>query len=69
MKLANGPPKTTLTAWFTANEESSIGHDLLYHDFPGRFSFNKSTKKWKLRPKGQINMYYKYIIHHIKQMI
>lgn len=39
---------TTLTEWFTANRDHQEARDLLYADFPTRFTWH-SKKKWKPR--------------------
>ena len=44
--------KTTLMAFFKANEEYEEAHNLLYHEFPQFFVWLESSKKWKLRQRG-----------------
>uniref|UniRef100_A0A0G4HEZ5 ATP-dependent DNA helicase n=1 Tax=Chromera velia CCMP2878 TaxID=1169474 RepID=A0A0G4HEZ5_9ALVE len=53
-----GPPKTTLTAFFEYNttpparlHPGESPHTLLYHEFPRYYTFNNSTKTWKLRDR------------------
>uniref|UniRef100_A0A0G4F472 Helitron helicase-like domain-containing protein n=1 Tax=Chromera velia CCMP2878 TaxID=1169474 RepID=A0A0G4F472_9ALVE len=53
-----GPPKTTLTAFFEYNSTPSVRlhpgespHTLLYHEFSRYYTFNNSTKTWKLRDR------------------
>ena len=55
-----GNKDTTLTAYFKANVDYPHARLLLYQDFPSKFVWNKSNRKWKLRQKGTAigRMYY-----------
>ncbi len=55
-----GSRDTTLTAYFKANEEYPQARDVLYPDFPSKFVYQKNTRKWKPRKKGDAigRMYY-----------
>jgi hypothetical protein len=44
--------KTTLTEWFEANRTSELASDTTYLDFPSRFVWNASTKRWTVRKRG-----------------
>jgi hypothetical protein len=44
--------QTTLTAWFEANETYPEARQLLYPDFPKRFVWEKTTKRWNLRQRN-----------------
>ena len=37
---------TTLIAWFKLNIEDSNASNLLYHDIPKYYTWNKKEKKW-----------------------
>ena len=44
---------TTLTAFFKANREyPELANNLLYQDFPSKFTSQKKTHKWKPRQRG-----------------
>jgi hypothetical protein len=44
---------TTLTAFFKANQEyPEIANNLLYQDFPSKFTSQPKTLKWKPRQRG-----------------
>lgn len=58
-KRANdGPPATTLTAWFAVNARNHVLPDgtparaLLYADFPRYFTWKADTKTWSKRENG-----------------
>src|SRR3954468_21566687 len=44
--------QTTLTAWFHANTIYPDARRLTYADFPTQWVYNKQTKKWKPRKRG-----------------
>ena len=44
--------KTTLTEWFIANQLHEDAHDVLYIDFPITWVWNKVSKIWTRRKKG-----------------
>ena len=44
--------KTTLTEWFIANSQFPDARNLSYADFPTQWVWVNSTKKWKLRQRG-----------------
>ncbi|CAG8590817.1 9649_t:CDS:2, partial [Cetraspora pellucida] len=49
--------KTTLTAWFEANRDpmlAPLASKYTYAQFPQAFVFNKNTKKWKPRVRGNM---------------
>ena len=43
---------THLTAFFKANERYTFAQDLLYADFPSRFTWDRSAKSWRPRKAG-----------------
>lgn len=43
---------TTLTAFFKANAKYEEGQQMLYHEYPQKFTLVQKTKEWKLRQKG-----------------
>jgi hypothetical protein len=43
---------TTLTAFFKANAKYEEGRQLLYHEYPQKFTSVQKTKEWKLRQRG-----------------
>ena len=57
-RVNNGPPVTTLTAWFDVNARNHVLPDgtpartLLYADFPRYFTWQASDKAWKEREEG-----------------
>ncbi|MCO5547311.1 hypothetical protein L7F22_000759 [Adiantum nelumboides] len=44
--------KTTLTEWFACNVEKPEANDTLYIDFPQKWVWNSSSKKWTKRRRG-----------------
>ena len=44
--------QTTLTAWFYANAVYPEARRLTYANFPTQWVYNKQTKKWKPRQRG-----------------
>ena len=46
--------KTQLTEWFAFNakDQQGVAKDVLYQDFPKKFSFDTKTKTWKLRTRS-----------------
>ncbi|MCO5570635.1 hypothetical protein L7F22_024362 [Adiantum nelumboides] len=44
--------KTTLTEWFACNVENPEANDTLYIDFPQKWVWNSSSKKWTKRRRG-----------------
>ncbi|MCO5573697.1 hypothetical protein L7F22_027471 [Adiantum nelumboides] len=44
--------KTTLTEWFACNVENPEANDTLYIDFPNKWVWNSSSKKWTKRRRG-----------------
>ncbi|CAB5210931.1 unnamed protein product [Rhizophagus irregularis] len=44
--------KTTLTAWFHANTKYPHARRLTYAEFPSQWVYNKKTKEWKPRQRG-----------------
>jgi len=55
-----GARDTTLTAYFKANQEYPEAQELLYQDFPSKFVWKKTQRKWKPRQKDFAigHMYY-----------
>jgi hypothetical protein len=56
---ADGPPVTTLTAYFEAMSHFDDAGDLLYCDFPSYFVFGKGAggrKRWNPRQRGNRNV-------------
>lgn len=47
-----GPRRTTLTAWFAANEACAEGRHLLYNQFPKHYVW-KSNRTWSARVSGE----------------
>src|SRR6266404_186352 len=46
------PPDTHLTAFFKANEKYPSARDLLYVDFPTKFTWHANKKEWQPRKQG-----------------
>ncbi|CAG8774706.1 10291_t:CDS:2, partial [Cetraspora pellucida] len=46
--------KTTLTAWFHANNSYPEARTLTYGNFPTHWVFEKKTNKWKPRQRGNV---------------
>jgi hypothetical protein len=46
-----GARDTTLTAYFKANQEYPEARDLLYQDFPSKFVWKKTPRKWAPRQR------------------
>ncbi|XP_057433001.1 uncharacterized protein LOC130725830 [Lotus japonicus] len=43
---------TEFTTWFKANQESELGKDLTYAEFPQRFVYDEDKRIWTVRKKG-----------------
>ena len=50
--LLAGEPETTLTAFFKRNSEDPESRNLIYPDFPNKYTWNSSEKKWMKRKLG-----------------
>ena len=50
--LLAGEPETTLTAFFKMNCENPEARNLIYPDFPNKYTWNASQKKWVKRKFG-----------------
>ncbi len=48
-----GPRRTTLTEWFRYNEQHVDGRAYVYHQFPKHYVWNKLTKVWTARVRGE----------------
>jgi hypothetical protein len=46
------PKKTMLTEWFTANKEYNSANDLTYCEFPLKWRWDETNKKWVRRQHG-----------------
>ena len=46
--------KTTLTAWFEANERYPAARQTTYQNFPQTWTYNKDKKKWHPRKQGNV---------------
>jgi hypothetical protein len=44
---------TMLTAWFAANREYPHGQNILYQNFPEKFTYSKKGKRWDPRLRGE----------------
>ena len=40
---------TMLTAWFKINADNPLAQNILYCDMPSHFTYDKRTRKWKVR--------------------
>ena len=47
---------TTLTGWFVANQSFHSAREITYTNFPDKFVWNKSERKWKPKVKGHGTM-------------
>jgi hypothetical protein len=54
--------KTTLTAWFQANQKYLEARRLTYGNFPSQWVYEKKTEEWKPRKRGNTigRMYFVY---------
>jgi hypothetical protein len=43
---------TTLTAFFKQNADSTLGHHLLYQEFPAVFTWDRPSRTWQVRQRG-----------------
>jgi hypothetical protein len=51
--VQHGERDTTLTGFFKANiQYPDLARDLLYHEFPQKFVWNTSERKWKPRQRN-----------------
>eukprot|EP00794_Sanderia_malayensis_P017148 gene17148-biopygen14755 len=49
--LQNINPNTSLTAWFTLNQQDPAARDYLYHEIPEYYTYNQRTRAWHKRQK------------------
>ncbi|CAG8744181.1 20454_t:CDS:2 [Rhizophagus irregularis] len=56
--------KTILTAWFHANTKYPHARRLTYAEFPSQWVYNKKTKEWKPRQRGN-SIGHIYFIHPV----
>ena len=50
--LERGEPDTTLTGWFKMNTENNEAKTTLYPDFPKKFTWSTTDRKWSIRKKA-----------------
>uniref|UniRef100_K3ZNF2 ATP-dependent DNA helicase n=1 Tax=Setaria italica TaxID=4555 RepID=K3ZNF2_SETIT len=55
--------KTTLTEWFVANRKYPAARELSYCDFPTRWTWDSSSRLWKLRGSGTYKIGRMYNVH------
>eukprot|EP00794_Sanderia_malayensis_P002726 gene2726-biopygen2250 len=59
--VQNINPNTTLTAWFTLNQQDPTARDYLYQEIPEHYTYNQKTRTWhkrQKRPKPTIGRIY-----------
>ena len=55
--------RTMLTEWFVANQNSPLGKDLTYCEFPSRYTWDSSSRSWNARQRGGGKIGRLYYVH------
>ena len=51
--VRDGPPRSMLTSFFDTNVVDPLSTDLTYQNFPNKYVWNKRTRMWDRRKRGQ----------------